>query len=710
MFFVQNLDHADVIKKELREIPASESLEGGTRANAAEGPLVVSATGWDADVLPDHEAEHNKPARLVCLCLKYRGNVTAEKLSKAVTSRLFGKEPTICSSQNDGALTLFFELESPMALPQDKFGAEQVLELWANAHGLSHIAGVELDWDHYLSQLVLPTFIGERQARTDAMFPLAKDALFVGRLAKELAQEPFDFETESLLPRLEMCGWRWESSAPFQVGSVGLLHTPRYGTARAIVTANGFRSLGDYLPIFTYEAILGEAAWAEMSAVKRDRAYCDSYYYREMDREYYALVSDNKVRRCTHSEYQACLESLYNMGRSGVMSLIRNVVVHKKVDGVRNYMYASRRLIQVDGKTYLNTSDVSLLSPDEKAPSDTFRKSCPAITVLLNTLFGEKSKERSVFLSWLALAYQGAYYGRPRRGHAMYVVGAPGTGKTLLRELLGLLFGRSRSGQEFFCESSQFNAYALDDNPLVYLDDASVEWRRCNQMHNRIKELVATGEASLNGKYEAQRHVEWFGRILVTCNPAGEGRKLIPEIGDDNRDKFIILKTTNKRQDDQQLGECARRELPAFAHFLKHFRSELMDPDCRFGMEAYVSPAVVEATLFRDGEGMLVECLERILKAAQVSGAVQDYTVTELYDKLVSEPAVATQLAGLCTAKNLGAKLCKIREAVEAHVVDFPYGISTRRTSSRRSWVFTPSAREASQVVTPESESDGTEQ
>jgi hypothetical protein len=67
-----------------------------------------------------------------------------------------------------------------------------------------------------------------------------------------------------------------------------------------------------------------------------------------------------------------------------------------------------------------------------------------------------------------------------------------------------------------------------------------------------------------------------------------------------------------------------------------------------------------------------------------------------LYEKLSKEPSVSGQRSGLCNAMNLGSKLNKIREAVENGVVSFPYVITARRTSTRRSWVFAPSQEEYS--------------
>ena len=54
---------------------------------------------------------------------------------------MYGAKPTLCSQQEDGDFTLFFELYRPLALPQSQEGAEMVLESWKNVHGLSRIAG-----------------------------------------------------------------------------------------------------------------------------------------------------------------------------------------------------------------------------------------------------------------------------------------------------------------------------------------------------------------------------------------------------------------------------------------------------------------------------------------------------------------------------------------------------------------------------------------
>ncbi len=703
MITILNLQGETVIRTEAARLESPRLTEeersdfdSYSHNPATDSIFVVSAMGVIENKIPNYATATNKPSLLSCICLKYTGPKSFNPLRQAITRRLFGQNPTIGSIQPDGSYTFFFELKENVAMPQDKQQAEDTLKAWLNAHGLTAIAGAQLDKEHFFAQLENPTFVGEILYKKDSLMALRQDKLFIQRLARELSEGVILFEPKDLLKHMNSQSWNWKSDEPFAPGCIGVLEAGDELRFPAIVTAKGFRSLGNALAFYGYSDIIGADEWEALNATKDSaEAIHDSFFYQKMGKECYVLVSDGKSRKCTYVEYTACLRSNYALGNESPSTVVTQVLVNKRVDGTCCCMYKPNRLVYSEGRCYINTSDVRVLPPKEDAPSDRFKASCPAIAKLLHSLFGAKSEELEVFLAWLAIAYQGAYYGRPQRGHAMYVVGAPGTGKTLLRELIGELFGRSRSGHEFFCENSPFNACALEDNPLVYLDDATIDWRRCNQMHNRIKELVATGSVVINGKYEAQRQAEWNGRVLVVCNPTGEGRKLIPEVNDDNRDKLIILQTKDTIIRDQHLGEKARRELPSFAHFLKHHRSSLMKAGVRFGMEAYVSPAIREATLFRDGEGLLMECLERLLKAENRPGEEMDYTVSELYDKLSEQTRFSGQAGVLCTAKNLGVKLAKIREAVTSNVVGFPYAITNRRTSARRSWVFTPHEQEA---------------
>lgn len=700
MLYTRNLHTSHVSHINITELvsPDLTDEEKGDFESFSHNPetdsiFVVSSKGCTENLIPNYATSPNMPSQLSSICLKYHGTKSLHTLRQAITGRLFGKKPTIGSIQPDGSFTFFFELTEQLALPQDRQQAEGTLKAWMNTHGLSHIGGARLDKEHFLAQLVQPTFIGDIQYRTQSTLPLQEDTLFVHCLSRELSVGTLRIDTKQLLTRMHEQGWWWKSDGAFAPGCIGELESAEHSRTVAIVTASGFRSLGKTKAVYSFSDLIGSGRWATLVENEQNAAVQESFFYQEMGKEHYIIIAEGKCRKCTYTEFSACLRQMYKLGNNEFYKALNQIIVDKKVHGARCCMYEAKRLINREGRLYINTSDVRVLPPNEDAPSDRFKASCPAISKLLHTLFGAKSDELKVLLAWLAIAYQGAYYGRPQRGQALYVVGAPGTGKTLLRELIGELFGRSCSGHEFFCETSPFNAYALEDNPLVYLDDTTIDWRRCNQMHNRIKELVATGTAVLNGKYESQRQVEWSGRIMVLCNPTGEGRKLIPEVNADNRDKLIVLQTKDTILKDQKLGAMARQELPAFAHFLKHYRSPLMKAECRFGMEAYVSPAMREATLFRNGEDVLMECLSKLLDSAENAPTEQDYTISELYSKL-SEQNLFGQTEALCTAKNLGVKLAKICEAITCKVVEFPYTITTRRTSARRSWVFTPQTQE----------------
>ena len=88
-------------------------------------------------------------------------------------------------------------------------------------------------------------------------------------------------------------------------------------------------------------------------------------------------------------------------------------------------------------------------------------KDFPFIANWLEKLLGEEQLEYEK--AWLSYAYQGAHAGDPKSGHAHFLLGPPGCGKTLYNtQVLAPLFGGHIKASEYLTSKTDFNDYLFE--------------------------------------------------------------------------------------------------------------------------------------------------------------------------------------------------------------------------------------------------------
>jgi hypothetical protein len=157
------------------------------------------------------------------------------------------------------------------------------------------------------------------------------------------------------------------------------------------------------------------------------------------------------------------------------------------------------------------------------------------------------------------------------------MVGPNNCGKTLLQEkvISPLLGSSSAKCQKYLLDKTEFNADLIANCHWVLSDSiAELDWKERKALTENIKEAIVNSEQRLRGMYSNPCTVFMCPRISCSINwPSVES---LPIYEEGMADKMMLLKvekssvlpdiTTPRLAFEAQL----RKELPAFAYYLKH--------------------------------------------------------------------------------------------------------------------------------------------
>lgn len=216
------------------------------------------------------------------------------------------------------------------------------------------------------------------------------------------------------------------------------------------------------------------------------------------------------------------------------------------------------------------------------------------------------NKPLCTFLSWLAHFYRNAHRRTPSVGQAMYLVGPPGCGKSLLAMQLipALMGGSAASGAQYFLDGGTFTR-EIAEAPVIVLDDAgSIDYSSRVQATQKIKSFVASGTLKYEAKGADAVTLPYRGRLICTSNDTERDLTVLPTIDDTTRDKFTFLgvgraNLTEAEKDELfgggrgVLAEDFRQELPYFARFLLAWKTPEDLQDVRWGVAGYQDPAIL---------------------------------------------------------------------------------------------------------------------
>ena len=219
-----------------------------------------------------------------------------------------------------------------------------------------------------------------------------------------------------------------------------------------------------------------------------------------------------------------------------------NTILNEKlVHGAMPFVYDKRVIVPFQGKRYLNLSTRKVCEPS--ADPQVWDANFPFMGGLLHGILGDD--QLPYWLAWASRFYKACYKGEPNQGHAVFLIGDTGLGKTMINEnVLDVLFnGTASCGRFLMGEDNGFNSHLFDYGLWTCDDRVPASDRKKHQHYtSTVKSIVANGVFNIEEKYMKTGQLVWNGRLSVTANHTTEDIRMIPELNVSMRDKILLFK------------------------------------------------------------------------------------------------------------------------------------------------------------------------
>lgn len=267
------------------------------------------------------------------------------------------------------------------------------------------------------------------------------------------------------------------------------------------------------------------------------------------------------------------------------------------LDFVLNISGMSKGLHEVNGKKVLVPIGPRLITPQE-GKWDT-------IAAIIDGMFG--SRQAEIFRWWLSLSLKSLYSGQWQSAQVLAFVGLPASCKSLLQSIITLLLGgRQARVMQSVSGATIFNGDWAEAAHLVIEDDFSDSSRNVREhIKEKIKGIAVNRSHRIHPKYGTAIEIAPYWRLTISCNMEGDSLAVLPHLDDSVKNKISLLETTKfdmpmpARTDAEKdrLWNQIKKEAPALIYDLLQYGEppeHLRDPEERFGIKAYHSPAVLE--------------------------------------------------------------------------------------------------------------------
>jgi len=306
-----------------------------------------------------------------------------------------------------------------------------------------------------------------------------------------------------------------------------------------------------------------------------------------------------------------------------------------------------------NGHYYLNTHTRDAIAPAEGiaiwGPEGQF----PWLSDFYDNFFATP-EQLAFFLSWASHLYKGCYNRNLTPGHALYIGGPVGCGKTFQsREVIGQLCGGYAEAKSHLLNETQFNSQ-LFDYAYHAVDDTSMEtnspvWRKFCE---KVKQGVANPAKECNEKFRIGGVIGNCARTVITCNMDSVSFTP-PDLDAEMADKvmmFLAQERTKPMPGWGEMKEILARELPWFARFLLDYvipeqcRSD-SPKDQRFGsILPYHNPLMVVSAQQSSRASNLAELINAWMKVyfiqIEPSADVWKGTCFDLYQQFTQVPGM----------------------------------------------------------------------
>ena len=221
---------------------------------------------------------------------------------------------------------------------------------------------------------------------------------------------------------------------------------------------------------------------------------------------------------------------------------------------------------------------------------------------------------------WLKVALEALYKGKFRPGQALVLAGPKDCGKSLLQNLLTIVFGgRSTKPHQYMIGSTSFNGDLFSAEHLMIEDEEpATDIRSRRNFGTKVKEITANVIQRCHFKYRTALPLEPFWRLTISLNDETENLMILPPWDDSIEDKMILLKATSHdmpmptvtNEEREAFWAKLVSELPAFVDFLFNWPIPQDLLSHRYGITHYQHPELLDALRSLEPENHLLELID----------------------------------------------------------------------------------------------------
>ncbi len=305
-------------------------------------------------------------------------------------------------------------------------------------------------------------------------------------------------------------------------------------------------------------------------------------------------------------------------GLNEVDQALVHVLDHQSVEAAASCAYYPHGVFTYSGRRILNMHQLETVQP---APESCGMERFPFLANFLKKFFAPSEPQLAHFLSWLQYAYKSAYERQPVSGHALFIAGPVGCGKTFMsRGVIGGLFGGYGEANAYLAGTDGFNSelfqffiWVIDDGSIMTSDKG-------HQLYSEnVKRCVANQDHRVNEKFRPAGMIPWQGRVVNTLNDDVSSLRQVPNMDASLMEKLIILKCGPRAIEflrQPEMEAMLRQELPYFARWLLDWAPPAYcfeGASVRFGVSEYANPEIVRAANLSSGKSVFVELVARWL-------------------------------------------------------------------------------------------------
>lgn len=366
------------------------------------------------------------------------------------------------------------------------------------------------------------------------------------------------------------------------------------------------------------------------------------------------------------AKYLKSRRGLSDEKRGKTSSEVIDAEVHvqelRRVHGAVPVLFDPRDMIERDGERFLNISYVKPVQVADEVGE--WGEKFPWIAKFLDTFF-DPPEQLPYFLAWEKRFYGGAVTGSCPRGHTVFVVGPPSSGKTLLGlRIIGALVGGSADASDYVIKQSEFNKN-LAEKALWRIDDGQVA--ADPSLHKKfcemVKKLAANPTLNYRKMYSDALNNEWSGRLYITLNDDNYSLQMIPDLDMSIEDKIMIFKAAprdpNYFPPAHILEPMIQAELPHYARWLLEWKPPAhVNGSNRFGVRSYIHDGVRTAAMHSGQIGDLIDLIELWIKRSspiETFGETWKGSASEWWTEVAKDDALKPLIQKL-SVKAIGRK------------------------------------------------------